>query len=783
MFFCGVLLGLLPVSLGGADRTWDGGSIYNSNWANQANWDAPIAENDALFFAGSTRVTPINNTVAGTNYNSITFNDAASSFTLSGNRIDLNPNGAVANNSANSQTVNLAIRLLANGAITSNGGLLTISGTIDEDGDAAKLLTFGGAGNITVSGAIASTLNGNDLGIVKNGAGTLTLSGANTYDGLTTVSAGTLAYGASNVINTGGITVNGATAVLAMGNNQSDSVGTVTLAGGGSITGTGTSTLTSTGSFEMQSGSVSAALGGSGINLNKTTSGTVFLSGANTYTGVTTFESGIVNAATLSDYGVAGSLGQRAVDVNPPTSAVGLRFMGGTLQYTGATAQSTNRDIRVGLPGGTIDASGSVPSATMSFTKSTPNVDIWDTDGARTLTLTGTNTGDNLFAINWQEREAGRSSLVKSGTGTWVLTNPHNSDAQTNAYNTYGGYGGGTVISGGTLGFASGAIGGDVVDFTGNATLRWESGNTQDITTGTGAGIARSVKIEDGVTATFNTNGNNVTLSNALAVGTLKTGALTKDGAGTLTLTGTNTYTGDTTVSAGTLLVNGVIASTANPSFGVTVGDGTGIDVLGGSGTVLGATKFNGGSDTTTNYSLHDPGNNGVGIQTFSDDLTYNAGSQIKWELRGNTEDGPGTNFDRIYVGGDLDFAGATTLKLDFSTVPGSEGSVNWNDPFWGMWTIHEWQIWGVTGATTGPLPTISLANSGYDSAGVAFSPGDNVSSTATFSLFQDGGNVYLRYAAMPEPASWSVLALALALATMGARRRRRLGDGPVSAA
>jgi hypothetical protein len=60
-----------------------------------------------------------------------------------------------------------------------------------------------------------------------------------------------------------------------------------------------------------------------------------------------------------------------------------------------------------------------------------------------------------------------------------VLTNAHNSDAQTDAYNAWGGYGGGTTLSGGTLGFVNNAIGGGVVDFTGNATLRWESGNTQ----------------------------------------------------------------------------------------------------------------------------------------------------------------------------------------------------------------------------------------------------------------------------------------------------------------
>ena len=73
---------------------------------------------------------------------------------------------------------------------------------------------------------------------------------------------------------TSAVTVDGTTdgtATLALG-SYVDTVGTVSVAGGGSITGTGT--LTSTGTFEMQSGSVSVSLGGTGIALNKTTAGT-----------------------------------------------------------------------------------------------------------------------------------------------------------------------------------------------------------------------------------------------------------------------------------------------------------------------------------------------------------------------------------------------------------------------------------------------------------------------------------------------------------------------------
>ncbi|NBP83398.1 hypothetical protein EBU60_06015, partial [bacterium] len=68
------------------------------------------------------------------------------------------------------------------------GSTLTLSGGITNGGIA---LTIGGVGNTTISTAAiagAGTLT-------KDGSGTLTLSVANTYTGLTTVSAGSLTYG------------------------------------------------------------------------------------------------------------------------------------------------------------------------------------------------------------------------------------------------------------------------------------------------------------------------------------------------------------------------------------------------------------------------------------------------------------------------------------------------------------------------------------------------------------------------------------------------------------
>lgn len=148
------------------------------------------------------------------------------------------------------------------------------------------------ARNITLSG----TLSGAG-GLTKTGAGTLTLSGNNTYSGQTRVSAGALALGATDAIsNQSNLLVDGGGFNLAGFN---DTVGTVTLTSG-SIFGSGT--LTSSFIYDMQAGAVSAILSGS-VGLRKTGSGRVQLTGNNSFAGTTLVEAGalIVNGGLAGD--------------------------------------------------------------------------------------------------------------------------------------------------------------------------------------------------------------------------------------------------------------------------------------------------------------------------------------------------------------------------------------------------------------------------------------------------------------------------------------------------
>jgi autotransporter-associated beta strand protein len=162
-----------------ATRTWTGGGTTN-NWSDAANWDAAITNLDDLVFAGSVRLTPNNDTAADTPYSSITFASGAGAFVISGNRITLA--GNVVNNATTLQTINTPISLSSTRTINT------------------------AAGGITLGGIISGPLQG----LVKIGAGVLTVSGVNVYTGTTTITAGTFRFGAKNNLSgTGTIILNG----------------------------------------------------------------------------------------------------------------------------------------------------------------------------------------------------------------------------------------------------------------------------------------------------------------------------------------------------------------------------------------------------------------------------------------------------------------------------------------------------------------------------------------------------------------------------------------------
>ncbi|HWU03629.1 MAG TPA: autotransporter-associated beta strand repeat-containing protein, partial [Novosphingobium sp.] len=162
-------------------------------------------------------------------------------------------------------------------------GTTTIANNITVAGD--PVFDVAGGSTATISGSINDGATPGD--VVKQGDGTLVLSGVNGYTGGTVLSAGTLALSGNGTLGaTSGITtVNAGT--LDLGGTTQTQDGGVSLTGGTITNGT----LSSAGTFDMQAGSVDAVLTGAG-SLVKSGEGTVTLSGANSYTGGTTISGG-----------------------------------------------------------------------------------------------------------------------------------------------------------------------------------------------------------------------------------------------------------------------------------------------------------------------------------------------------------------------------------------------------------------------------------------------------------------------------------------------------------
>jgi len=262
-------------------------------------------------------------------------------------------------------------------------------------------------------------------------------------------------------------------------------------------------------------------------------------------------------------------------------------------------------------------------------------------------------------------------AVVKTGDGTLELSNGSNGQ-------------GGNFLNAGTLVFANNSLGNPggpwpLARFNGNATLRWASGNTQDISTG------GELSIADGVTATLDTNGNAVTLASPIAVDGSASGSLVKAGSGTLTLAAANTYVGNTTVEAGALelsagsqlsfrvsdsfanLVSGSGSAAFNGNFAIDTSAVSGI--TGGIWTLVDRTSLNGESfgETFSVIGFNDDNNDGV--WTMSDSKGSWAFDEASGELS-------------LDVGSDYD---------TWQTANGVTGSETDDDDFDGLTNFEEY--------------------------------------------------------------------------------------------
>lgn len=435
-------------------------------------------------------------------------------------------------NASGNNTINSVLNVSATGgngvvieSVAGVGNLLTLAGNITTN-QSSRTHFIGGSGDGLVTGAILNTTAASTTGLGKDGAGTWTLSGTNTYTGSTTISGGILALGT-------GVQALGGTGTVASIGSILFNGGTLQFSAANAIDYSSRFSEAANMAYRLDTNGQSVNWGtgrnpsGTG-SLTKLGTGTLTITTAtNRWTGATTINGGTLNANTLAGINTDSSIGKGSVT----GSAADLVIAGGTLQHTAANVATSDRLFTIGGTGGldaTLDSSAASDVHSVSFTN--PSALEFGSTGARILTVTGSNTGANTLASILGDGSGGATSLVKSGVGTWILTGA----------NTYTGT---TTVSGGTLG---------------------------------GTGCSSSVfTVQTGAA-----------LSPGASIGTMSTAGTTFDSGSTFKVEiNTSTGTADKLVSTGAVTLGGTALSLTNLGTGTLAGGTklTLIDYTGGS--------------------------------------------------------------------------------------------------------------------------------------------------------------------------------------------------------
>ncbi|HAK8434907.1 TPA: autotransporter outer membrane beta-barrel domain-containing protein, partial [Salmonella enterica] len=647
--------------------------------------------------------------------------------------------------------------LTLSGANSYTGGTTISGGTL-----VASNVDALGSGDVTDNATLELNTGGdfaNNIGgtgsVVKSGDETLTLSGTNTYRGGTTISGGTLVASNVEALGTGDVTDN-ATLELNTGGDFDNNIGgtgsvvksgdeTLTLSGANSYTGGTTisgGTLVATSVDALGSGDVTDnatlelntggdfdnAISGSG-QVVKSGDKTLTLSGANSYSGATTISGGTLIAANVNALGT-GAIDNRAsllLDANGQFTVTDLTTesggnteigAGSTLQANTLT-QKSDSTLTINLNSNTADpvihaASQVSLAGTLDITgvgdvldsdpASTDDLDTFtliasdktiagdfekltvagmDADLADFITVDGRidDTGKQYeltTALTWY---ADRDDAVTDAHGTFNLTNAdgsfavntvlENVDATLDPANATGWDGTSLIKQGaGTL------ILNAENTYTGGTTI---SGGTLVATNVDALG---SGDVTDDATLELNTGG---TFDNAIS----GSGQVVKSGDETLTLSGTNTYSGGTLISDGTLVASNVEAlGTGDVTDDATLELNTGgdfINNIGGTGRVekSGDDKLTlSGSNTYTGGTLISSGTlvandvNALGTGDVTDnatlmlntggDFTNNIGGTGRVEKSG--DDALTLSGSNTYTGGTL-ISGGTLVANDVNAL------------------------------------------------------------------------------------------------------------------
>ncbi|EKL3149028.1 autotransporter-associated beta strand repeat-containing protein [Salmonella enterica] len=542
--------------------------------------------------------------------------------------------------------------LILNGAMTAKGATVD-SGTTLQIGNGGTLGAFNGDivdnGTLTFNrsdaAAYGSVISGSGQ-VVKSGDETLTLSGANSYTGGTTISGGTLVASNVEALGTGDITDN-ATLELNAGGDFANNIGgtgsvvksgdkTLTLSGSNTYTGgttisggtlvasnveaLGSGDVTDNATLEMNTGGDFANnIGGTG-SVVKSGDETLTLSGANSYTGGTTISGGTLVASNVEALGTGDVTDNATLELN-----TGGDF-DNAISGSGQVVKSGDKTLTLSgsntYTGGTLISDGTLVAS---------NVEALGTGDVTDDAVLELNTGGDF-----DNAISGSGQVVKSGDDVLTLSGANS-------------YSGGTLISDGTL----------------------VASNVEALGTG---------DVTDDATLELNTGGD---FANNIG----GTGSVVKSGDKTLTLSGTNSYTGGTTISGGTLVANNVEAlGTGDVTNNATLELNTGGDfdnAISGSGQVVksgdktltlsgansysGATTISGGTLIATHVNAL-----GTGAIDNRASLLLDASGQftvtdLTTESGGNTEIGAGSTLQATTLTQKSD--STLTINLDSNTA------------------------------------------------------------------------------------------------------------------
>ena len=382
--------------------------------------------------------------------------------------------------------------------------------------------------NILFNGLDANSTSANALnnGLSKDGAGNLTLSGANTYAGNTTINNGYIYLGAENTGSVGSIT------------NSPIGRGTLAITGGAlSSNGTTARTILNP-----------VTLGGNFSLGNSVNNGVLTFSATGTLTGnrQVTILSPVTYSGKLTGAFSLTKLGTGTLTLSDATND----YSGGTV-IQGGTVSVSNAG-HLGNTGGAITIGNSSTSTTLDVTSTLSRTALNVIDGSsagvinvasgQTFTLTNLNTPSGTSTAT-KIGKSGPGSLILSGSGTYT------GQIQ---------IGDGSVILSNNSGLGTNnTTGNRGVDLGLNVADVSQANNVSLLATN-GITVPQSIYVAPNTSSATRTIGlsgsGSATFSNEIFLG----GTLTADaGSGTLTLSGKLTSTGGgVTVSGGTVVLS-----------------------------------------------------------------------------------------------------------------------------------------------------------------------------------------------------------------------------------